>query len=122
MADRSNLILDPRLDTYYLMALSSSVLPSLIDIIAEARGRRVAIDLRAGKNPTEYTTLNTSNLEKASVLMEYKLNELNRVINIISFSAPSAYKSLGINRLELVDKIDTRHRFFWAVPLIHLNR
>ena len=29
------------------------------------------------------------------------------MINIISFSAPSAYKSLGINRLELVDKIDT---------------
>ena len=107
VADRSNLILDPRLDTYYLMALSSSVLPSLIDIIAEARGRRVAIDLRAGENPTEYTTLNSSNLEKASVLMEYQLDELNRVINIISFSAPSAYKSLGINRLELVDRIDT---------------
>lgn len=106
VADRSNLILDPRLDTYYLMALSSATLPSLIDIIAEARGRRVAIDLRAGKNPTEYTTLNSSNLEKASVLMEYQLDELNRVINIISFSAPLAYKSLGINRLELVDKID----------------
>lgn len=107
VADRSNLILDPQLDTHYLMSLTSSVLPDLIDVIAEARGKRVAIDLRSGLKPTEYSILNSFNLEKASTLLEYQLNDLNRVINIISFSAPVAYKSLGIDRLQLVDQIDT---------------
>ena len=38
--------------------------------------------------------------------MEYQLDDLNRVINMISFSAPVAYKSLSIDRLQLVDQID----------------
>ena len=106
VADRSNLILDPQLDTGYLMSLTSAVLPALIDAIAEARGKRVAIDLRAGQKPTEFSTLNFFDLEKASTLLEYQLDDLNRVINMISFSAPVAYKSLGIDRLQLVDQID----------------
>ena len=106
VADRSNLILDPQLDTYYLMALTSSVLPDLIDIIAATRGRRVAIDLHPEKTNINFSTLNTSELVRASYLMEDQLSKLNRTINIISFSAPTAYKSIGIDRLELVDKID----------------
>mgnify|MGYP001178760604 CR=1 FL=1 len=106
VADRSNLILDPQLDTYYLMALTSSVLPDLIDIVAATRGRRVAIDVRPDQKNIAGGTLSSSELERASFLLEEQLARLNRTINIISFSAPSAYKSIGIDRLELVDKID----------------
>lgn len=106
VADQSNLILDPQLDTYYLMYLTSSLLPSLIDVVAEARGVRVAIDTNNSGESIELGVLNVQSLDRAGVLLEFMLNDLNRAINIISFSAPEAHRSLQIDRLGLVDSID----------------
>ncbi|HZG85619.1 HAMP domain-containing methyl-accepting chemotaxis protein [Paenibacillus sp.] len=52
IADRSNLTLDSRLDTFYLGALLTNELPSLMETAAEARGRGTGI-LAAGAVPEE---------------------------------------------------------------------
>ena len=107
VADESNLTLDPQLDTYYLMSLTTAILPSLIDVISEIRGAHVSVDLNRSKADKNQSSDLMPNLSSLAILLEYQLTVLNRTLNIISFSAPSAYASLKLNRLELVDKIDS---------------
>ena len=106
VADKSNLILDPEIDTYYLMSLTSSTQPTLIDLIAESRGRRVVLDTRTDKLSDLKAKERSSKLVDLKNLIDYNLNSLNRTINILSFSSPSAYADLEIDRLQLIDKID----------------
>ena len=106
VADKSNLILDPEIDTYYLMSLTSSTLPTLIDLIAESRDRRVVLDTRTDKLSDLKAKERSSKLVDLKNLIDYNLNSLNRTINILSFSSPSAYADLEIDRLQLIDKID----------------
>ena len=106
VADKSNLILDPEIDTYYLMSLTSSTLPTLIDLIAESRGRRVVLDTRTDELSDLKAKERSSQLVDLKNLIDFNLNNLNRTINILSFSSPSAYADLEIDRLQLIDKID----------------
>jgi len=106
VADKSNLILDPEIDTYYLMSLTSSTLPTLIDLIAESRDRRVVLDTRTDKLSDLKAKERSSKLVDLKNLIDYNLKSLNRTINILSFSSPSAYADLEIDRLQLIDKID----------------
>lgn len=106
VADKSNLILDPEIDTYYLMSLTSSTLPTLIDLIAESRDRRVVLDTRTDQLSALKAKERSSKLVDLKNLIDYNLNSLNRTINILSFSSPSAYADLEIDRLQLIDKID----------------
>ena len=106
VADKSNLILDPEIDTYYLMSLTSSTQPTLIDLIAESRGRRVVLDTRTDKLSDLKAKERSSKLVDLKNLIDYNLKSLNRTINILSFSSPSAYVDLEIDRLQLIDKID----------------
>ena len=103
VADKSNLILDPEIDTYYLMSLSSTSIPEIVDIIAEVRDLRVLylqnIDSSNKKSIKK-------RLKTLSSLLDYQLNNLNRIINILSFSSPNSYKALAIDRIELVEKVD----------------
>ena len=96
VADKSNLILDPEIDTYYLMSLSSTSIPEIVDIIAEVRDLRVLylqnIDSSNKKSIKK-------RLKTLSSLLDYQLNNLNRIINILSFSSPNSYKALAIDRI-----------------------
>lgn len=104
VADRSNLILDPEIDTYYLMSLAASTLPSITDLIAEVRGQRVAYDLR-GKGIL-VSDDKEAPFVRFSYLLDDQLANLNRTINILGYASPVSYKALEIDRLDLVDKIN----------------
>ncbi|AII49747.1 hypothetical protein KR52_11435 [Synechococcus sp. KORDI-52] len=105
VADRSNLILDPEIDTYYLTLLTTSTLPSIADLIALSRGQRVDYDLRK-KTSQMNTDKKNEVFLRLSNLLDYQLSSLNRTINILGYASPESYKSLKINRLNLVDKIN----------------
>ena len=105
ISDRSNLILDPEIDTYYLTLLTTSTLPSIADLIASSRGQRVNYGLR-GKLQTEKTGNEKDIFLKSSNLLDYQLSSLNRTINIVGYASPQSYKALEIDRLQLVDKIN----------------
>lgn len=105
VADQSNLILDPEIDTFYLMSLTTLTLPSIVDLIAEARGKRIGYDLR-GSATQKQRDENEQDFVRLSNLLDFQLGNLNRTINILGYSSPGSYKSLEIDRLELVDKVN----------------
>ena len=57
IADISNLILDPDLDSYYLMDALVTQLPKIQELLGRARGLGSAVAQKQKFNPSEFTTL-----------------------------------------------------------------
>ena len=67
VADKSNLTLDPDVDSYYLMTASTVLLPSLIEELAHVRGTGIALDAGATLSPDErakWNQIGQGDLEK----------------------------------------------------------
>ena len=69
VADKSNLTLDPDVDSYYLMTANTVLLPALIEHLAQLRGTGVAVDAGATVNAEErakWNQISQGDLEKSA--------------------------------------------------------
>ena len=69
VADKSNLTLDPDVDSYYLMTASTVLLPTLIEDLAQLCGIGIALDAGASVNQDErakWSQISQGDLEKSA--------------------------------------------------------
>lgn len=113
VADRSNLILDPELDTYYLMEIAVKQTPDLCEAFASIRG--LGSGMIAQGNSTEEQ--NQLFQEKISIMHD-QLRKFKRIKTIFRETTPSTQLSFMNNE----SKLDlTTSSFFQACKSLHEN-
>ena len=89
IADKSNLILDPSLDTYYLMDLVVNRFPLIINEIGKTRGMLVGLENKRQPSIGDYLYL-----ENLYTHTKFLLSTLSRSLSQASLHADIGYESL----------------------------
>ncbi len=92
VADRSNLILDPELDTYYMMEIAVKQIPDLCEAIAIIRGLGSGM-IAYGKT----TTKEREFLEEKISIMQNQLKKFERIKSIIRKATATSKTELSFN-------------------------
>lgn len=79
VADHSNLTLDPDLDSYYLMDLTSITLPNLMEVLGQTRGMVAGIAMQQELSRDQALTLSV-NLDKIHTLLQKAQSSLDTSI------------------------------------------
>jgi twitching motility protein PilJ len=112
VTDNSNLILDPELDTYYLMDLTTDKLPSLIDQIGQLRGLGVSILIRGKQTPEERARLTALLQLTRSGMLEAERGAATAARNNQKALGEFSLKTVGFNRATEATLVDTVERTF----------
>ncbi len=102
VANRSNLILDPELDTYYLMEVAVKQIPDLCEAFGSVRGLGSGIIGRGSNTAIEQELFK----EKVSVMYD-QLNRFKRTGSIIQAASPTARSFLQDREKKLKQTLST---------------
>ncbi|MCP4487443.1 MAG: diguanylate cyclase [Gammaproteobacteria bacterium] len=101
VADRSNLILDPELDTYYLIEVAIKQIPDLCEAFGSIRGLGSGMIARGSSTATEHEQYK----EKVSIMYD-QLKRFNRAMSIIQAASTGAKSLLQRNASKLDQALD----------------
>ncbi len=119
VGNQSNLILDPQIETYYMMNLTVNVLPKLLDAIGYARDK-VSAQMKQG--PFSYTE------EHVLLTMKGKIDDASEdyhySVSILDENDPEATSNRVENDLHVMAHLDETQRLLQSIihnPTEHLT-
>ncbi len=99
ISDHSNLSLDPKLDSYYLIQSIISVIPHITENLGQARG--LASGIAVTKAPSLQQTIKLTSL---LAFVKKDLQEFKRSVQVLSRANPGAYANIKADYQQAITK------------------
>ena len=99
ISDHSNLSLDPKLDSYYLIQSVISVIPHITENLGQARG--LASGIAVTKAPSPQQTIKLTSL---LAFVKKDLQEFKRNVQVLSRANPGAYANIKADYQQAITK------------------